>query len=345
MPLRLAPPRKGYSPNWTVRGTYLGVRVNRTSGSPKRAVAKQLRDTIEADIERGQRPGVAIVGFADAALAYVKATGNRRYVMKLAEHFGATAVTAVDQAAIDAAAVELYPNVTPATRNVCVYTPVSAILHHANVDIKLRRPKGAKGRVRTEYLNPPDAAAIVGAANAFDAEFALLLQFLLYTGCRLGEALALTWDQIVDGTAYVATSKNDDPRTVLLRGELRDAMEAHRKPEGRVFRFRQGGHLKELLKRATRAACGLAKPPRWKPGTRRRLEPWRLSFVNFHTFCHTWATWMRRYGGADLQGLVGTGRWRDARSAARYAHIKAHEEWARVERLPAMPGVKSVKST
>jgi len=135
----------------------------------------------------------------------------------------------------------------------------------------------------------------------------------------------------------VATSKNDDPRTVQLRREVADALEARRKPGGRVFRFRQGGHLKDLLKRATRAACGLDGPPRSQKGVKRQLTPWRLSFVNFHTFCHTWATWMRRYGNADLQGLVGTGRWRDPRSAARYAHVKAHEEWNRVEKLPAMP--------
>lgn len=339
--LTIHPPRKGYSPNWTIRGTHRGVRVNRTSGSPKRSVAQQVKAQIEADIERGQQPGKPSTGFAAAALAYVKAGGARRYVMKLSDYFGDKPITEIDQAAIDAAALELYPNVTPATRNVCVYTPTSAILHHANVDIKLRRPKGAKGRVRTDYLNPTDAAAVIAAADAIDAEFGLLLRFLLYTGCRLGEALALTWDQISDGTAYVATSKNDDPRTVRLRDELRDAMEARRQREGRVFRFRQGGHLKDLLKRSTRAACGLAPLPRWKPDTRRRTEPWRLSHVCFHTLRHTFATWLRRYGGADVQGLVGTGNWRDPRSAARYAHVRAHEEWERVERLPAMPRPKT----
>lgn len=343
MPLTIHPPRKGYSPNFTIRGTYLGVSINESARSPRRAVAEKKRKALESAIESGQFKQRKSAGFAEAAEGYIKATGNRRYIKRLVLHFNETPIADIDQAAIDAAALVLYPNVTPATRNVCVYTPVSAILHHANVDIKLRRPKGAKGRVRTDYLNPVDAAAIVSAADAVDLEFGILVRFLLYTGCRINEALALTWDQIIDGTAYIATSKNDDPRTMQLRGELGEALEARRKPEGRVFRFRQGGHLKELLKRSTRAACGLAPLPRWQPGTRRRTEPWRLSFVCFHTLCHTWATWMRRYGGADLQGLVGTGRWRDARSAARYAHIKAHDEWARVEKLPAMPRAKSVK--
>ena len=54
------------------------------------------------------------------------------------------------------------------------------------------------------------------------------------------------------------------------------------------------------------------------------------------TFRHTWATWMRRYGGTDVQGLTSTGNWRDRRSAARYAHVVAREEWERVDNLPDM---------
>ena len=39
--------------------------------------------------------------------------------------------------------------------------------------------------------------------------------------------------------------------------------------------------------------------------------------------------------GAFL-GLVATGNWRDPRSAARYAHVVARDEWERVEKLPAL---------
>jgi integrase len=86
--------------------------------------------------------------------------------------------------------------------------------------------------------------------------------------------------------------------------------------------------------RAKLAACGLPCPVRrptgWKP------SEYRLAFVGFHTFRHTWATWMRRYGGADVQGLAETKNWRDPRSAARYAHVVAREEWERVDNLPSV---------
>jgi hypothetical protein len=93
---------------------------------------------------------------------------------------GETPLEDINQAAIDAAAIALHPNVTPASRNVYVYTPVSAILRYAIPDWgTLRRPKGAKGQVRTDHINPTDAAAIIAAAESFDLEFALLLRFLL----------------------------------------------------------------------------------------------------------------------------------------------------------------------
>jgi integrase len=65
-----------------------------------------------------------------------------------------------------------------------------------------------------------------------------------------------------------------------------------------------------------------------------RAPPYKWTWVNFHTFRHTWATWMRRYAGADVEALVATGNWRDRRSAARYAHAVAKDERNQVERLP-----------
>lgn len=346
MPLTLHPPRQGKSPNWTIRGTYLGVRVDRSSGTHKKPVAREVLGRLERAIERGEFPEKPAPqtggGFVSAAVAYMKAGRSPAYVDRLVLHFQDTPLAEIDQAAIDAAAVALYPLATPATRNRKVYTPVSAILHHAGMELKLRRPKGAKGGQRTAFLSPQDAGAIIQAAEQQEPAFALLLTFLLYTGVRIGEAMALRWEDVSlpDRLAYIPTSKNDDPRTLLLRAELRDALAAHRgdREHGRVFPFAKGGGLKDRLTRAKLAACGIAIPKRRRGETAadRRVPPHRLAWVTFHTFRHTWATWLRRYGGADLQGLVATGNWRDPRSAARYAHVHADEEWGRVERLPGL---------
>ncbi len=336
MPLYLRAPRKT-THSWEIRGTYLGIRVERSTGAFKRSVALTQLRKLEHAIEAGEwppaepadRPGEPT--FLSAAVAYMKQGGERRYIGPLIRHFG-EAKLPLTQEAIDDAALALRPTATAATRNRCVYTPIAAVQRHA-LGARLepiRRPKGAKGKIRTDFLSDTDASAIIKAA---EPELALLLTFLLYTGCRLGEALAMTWEEIdiAKRLAWVRTSKNGDPRTVLLRADLTASMTAVR-GAGQVFKFRQGGHLKWKLRRATLRACGIYAPER-RPD-KFDVPPHRLGWVNFHTYCHTWATWMRRYGGADVAGLVATGRWRDARVAGRYAHVVARDEWERVEKLP-----------
>jgi integrase len=345
MPLKLIPPRKGKSPNWTIRGTHLRVYVDESCRTDRKPLARKIRDERERAIESGEwPPKVEPVARADlstfigAAVNYMETGHSRRYIAALIAHFGETPIDEIDQATIDAAAIAMHPNVTPATRNCYVYTPMSAILHHVGRQIVIKRPKGAKGRVVTDSLSPDDAFAIIRAAETFDPEYAVLLLFLLYTGVRIGEALALTWPEVRlhEHRAWVRTSKNGDPRELQLREDLCALLRARQKDTGRVFRFRQGGWLKWKLLTARMLACGLAAPVRPKRGHRRMVQPHRLSWVNHHSFCHTWATWMRRYGGLDEIGLVATNRWKDARSAKRYAHAVAREEWSQVEALPSV---------
>src|SRR5688572_20251428 len=80
----------------------------------------------------------------------------------------------------------------------------------------------------------------------------------------------------------------------------------------------KSGHLYALL-RATFFRAGVDLGPR----------------DGFHLLRHTWATWMRRYGGLDTRGLVGTERWKDPKSAARYAHVVVSEEARKAVLLPA----------
>lgn len=337
--LRLYPPRKGLSQNWRIRGTHgFGAnrcRVDISARTHERKKAEANLRTVADQIDAGTwnaAPPVAREDdtFINAAVSYVQTSGNARYVEPLIKHFGETPWRNIGQEAIDHAAATLRPRASAATRNRCVYTPIAAILRHKDSSIHIRRPPGAKGKSRTDYLNPPDAMAIIEAAERIDHEFALLLNFLLYTGCRLGEALALVWDDLHDRTIYIRTSKNDDPRTIRLRADLALELAGHAKPLGKIFRWTYGTALKVRLKRATCLASGVT------PAFDVTSPPHRLRWVNFHTFRHTWATWMRRYGGADVQGLVATGNWRDPRSAARYAHVVARDEWERVELMPSM---------
>jgi integrase len=348
VPLKLRPPRAGKTPNFEIRGSHRKFPVEVSSGTHKRSIAlKELKRIEECIDEHGQypapetKPHTGEPTFLSAAVAYMQSGGRRKYVSPLIKHFGERPLREIDQAAIDAAPTAIYPHVTnPATINGYVYTPVSAILHHALGDkcFVIRRPKGAKGRIVTDFMWPADAFAIIGAADEIDGEFGLYLRLLLYTGIRKSEGLSILPQdtQPDECAAWLRDSKNEDPRMLKLREDIVEPLRVHLDGHAgeRLFRFKDGGHFKHLLLRAKMAVldlpCPKRRPTGWKPPVN------RLSFVGFHTFRHTWATWMRRYGGADVQGLAETKNWRDPKSAARYSHVVAREEWDRVDNLPAM---------
>jgi integrase len=349
VPLKLRPPRKGRTPNFEIRGTHLRIRVEVSSGTDKRSLArKRLRQIEECIEQHGQypapesKPDPGEPTFLSAANKYMQDGGSKRYMAPLIRYFGETPLSEIGQGTIDAAASALQPDVTPATRARQVYTPASAVLHHVLKDKApiIRRPKGAKGRMKTDFMWPEDAFAIIREADKIDVEFGLYLRLLLYTGIRKSEGLNMLTADVKpeERAAWLRTSKNEDPRMLKLRLDIVGPLFQHLKGhEGdRLFRFKDGGSFKHKLMRAKLAVCGIdcpkARPIGWK------VPPHRLSFVGFHTFRHTWATWMRRYAGTDIKGLVATGNWRDEGSASRYSHVVAREEWDRVDNLPTMMG-------
>lgn len=350
MPIKLIPPRPGKTPYYYIRGTHKNVYVDETTGFTDKEKANKVRKKRIEAIERGDvaEPGVDFgPTFEDAALGYIEAGGEPRFLGSydddrrawgpgLIRYFLDTRLSDIDQRAIDRAAVELYPTATPATRNRQVYTPMSAILKHAGVERSIRRPKGALGKMRVDWLSQEQAFRFIEAAATGgaigkgkdktvvkpDPEFAVFLAFLLYTGCRLSDALCLTCDRVTlnEEFAYFPKTKNDDPRAVHLPPFLVGMMASH--PRGldrqdrRVFRFRKCGALYTKFRNV------------------RELAGPDVSFASFHTFCHTWATWMRRYAQLDTRGLVGTGRWRDQKSAGRYEHVVVTEEARKANLLP-----------
>lgn len=322
MPLKLQPPRAGKSPNYTVRGTYLSVRVDRTTGTADKATATKELNRIKREIERGRYDTTERVRtFASAALSYLRHGGEAKFIEPLTDHFEATPLSEIDQEAIDEAAVKLYPGATAATRNRQVYTPMSAILKHAGAVTQLKRPKGAAGEVRTDWLWPEQAAALINGAGEVDPEFRAFLVLLLYCGPRLSEALRIKADDVrlAESFAFIGVTKNGDPRPVhlppIVVAELANHPRGLNRPGEPLFRFRKNGHLYNLLKEAKK-----------KSGVS----------ASFHTLRHTWATWMRRYGGLDTKGLANTGAWKDEKSASRYAHVVVSEEAVKSDLLPVL---------
>lgn len=322
MPLKLIPPRIGKSPNWTVRGTHRGVTVDKTSGSTVKGDAAKFLAKIKSEIDTGALAVRGEPSFAEAAERYVLATGQTRFVMRVAEYFDTRSLRSVDAHAVDEAAAELYPNASPATRNRQVHTVVSAILRHAGIKIDIRRPKGGQGVVRLHWLWPEQFEALATSAGALDAELRVLVILLVSTGLRIGEALAIKCADVRlrESFIFVGMTKNGEPRPVHLPPVAVDALADH--PRGidrgaaRLFRWSKSGLLYVLAKRAF-----------FDAGLDDGGQP-------FHILRHTYGSWMRRYAGMDERGLTDTGAWKDAKSARRYTHTIVSESARKADLLP-----------
>jgi integrase len=324
VPLKLHPPRPR-NPCWVIRGSYLHIkRLHQSTGTADEKIAKRILTKIKREIERGAYADPAAPTFAGAVISYIQAGGETRFLGRLNEHFRNTPLSEITQAKVDEAAIRLYPDASPATRNRQVYSPVSAVLRHAGIKIGLNRPKGGRGVARTTWLQPEQAFALLAAAEALQPRFGALCTFLLYTGCRLSEALALQWTDLdlANATAYVQMTKNGEPRTVFLPPNVVSTM-ANLNAGKSVFRFAKAGALYELFNEAVEKA-GLNLPER----------------VAFHLLRHTFGAWMRRYGGLDTSGLVGTGAWKSRQAAAVYEHVEVSEEAKKAALLPVAGGGK-----
>ncbi|MDF0602135.1 site-specific integrase [Psychromarinibacter sp. C21-152] len=314
MPLKLFR-RKPGGP-WYIRGTIQGRQIYESTGCFKKAEAEALRLRRETEIQHRHAYGkAATLTFAEAALAYMETGGEPRFLEPILLHFGPDTLLAdIDNAAVNEAAKAIYPTAADSTINRQLITPISAIVSMAAAEgltpfRKFRRRKGS--RVRTRWLTPEEAEALIGAAGP---HLVPILGVLLGSGMRVSEALNLDVAHFypVTAEAWVADTKNTHPRMVrmprravdlILTCPLPASGPLLRKPNGLPYAGRQseGSQIVNAFSRA-----------RDKAGLGRDVTP--------HVCRHTWATWYSAATG-DFGTLLDLGGWRNADMAQRYRKI------------------------
>jgi integrase len=328
MPWKLVPPREGKTPYFYIRGKYLGIALEKSTGTSDRTAANRILATWRKQAERGEfqikrEAEPARATFLAAAVAYMEAGGERQYVMPILEAWRERPLDEIDQIAIDTLASQLYPSAPASTRNRQVYTPISAILKRAGIERKIKRPKGWRGNKRTFWLRPEPTFALLDAARALDPEFGIMCTVLNYTGMRLDECLSEMVCERVEldrQHAYIGDTKTGEPRAVHLPPVVITALANHPRGldrTGKVFRFHDGGRLRDMLREACKRA-GVTLPRR----------------TAFHVFRHNFGTWMRIYGRLDALALLRTGVWEAMESVDRYSHSEPGEEARAADLLP-----------
>jgi integrase len=323
--------RRPRSPNFILRGTVRGIRVEESTGTNDRKIAEEIRAKREAELIAqsvyGRR---AVATFAEAALSYLQQGGSGRFLNPIISHFGTTPLAQIDQDALDRAAAKLYPNVSGSTRNRQFYTPASAVLHHGAKRGWCPRPIIERPE---EKLPPPrwikidEAERLIAAASS---HLQPLILFLIYTGARAGEALWLDWINVDLARAHVTfpKTKNGEARGVPLHPRVVAALSMIAGREGEVFRRPDGAPYErpkgtEDHSAGSRISTGFA-------GACRRA---RIEDFSPHDCRHTFATWHYQ-ANRDLGALQKLGGWKSVRMVMRYAHVNVAELHHTINALP-----------
>lgn len=313
-----------------LRGTIAGVSIYESTGTDQKPGADLIRIKRETEIfERHVLGKAATITFAQAALTYLEAGGEARFLGKILEHIGpATKLSDIDTAAINKAANAIFPDCAPATINRQLITPISAVINMAANDgltdyRKFKRRKTPK--FRTRWLTPEEAERLLRAASP---HLKPILYCLLGTGARTAEALSIEAQFFYPNTGeiWLPNVKNDHPRmiqlppralTAMIKSDLPQDGPIFLTPKGKpyIMRTNGGGQIAGAMRKACESAD---------------LGP----DVTPHTLRHTWATWY--YSATrDFGGLMDLGGWQRAEMAQGYRKIApadlavrlAHHGW------------------
>lgn len=127
---------------WYAFGTIAGERIRQSLGTRDKARAQELRAILEARIWKRHSYGDAAVRtFEEAALSYVEAGGDKRFIAPLVQRFRGRALSSITPEDIKDAARALYGTRVPkkdadpvpyknATRNRQAIVPAQAIINH-----------------------------------------------------------------------------------------------------------------------------------------------------------------------------------------------------------------------
>lgn len=289
-----------------LRGTHLGVRVDRSAGTRNAEQARILAAKLEKEIFEAHAYGPKAVGlFAEAAAGYLRGGGDGIFLTPIIETFGARKLREITQADLDKLAHKLHPDAANATRLRKVYTPFIAVWNWAvedNLADARRWKKPAPGPKRVEWRTPEEIEKLLAA---LPERTCALATFYVGCGARATEALDLIWDDVSPAAqrAVLWETKGGYSRHVDLQPRVRAALP--QRSDGPVFLNTRGEpwHAYDAVNLALRRASKNA-------GVRH---------VSCHVLRHTWATWA--YAATrDLTFLMQQGGWRSAELALRYVH-------------------------
>lgn len=297
---------------WWYTFTIDGRRIRR---SAKTADRRQAEDIAARDEWRHRQAAVfgtaSVLTFGEAMAEYLTVTRDDRFLLPLLDRWEHVRIGDITPDEIRRAAIDLYPRASGATRNRQAITPARAIINHAAQNghcahIRVRRfPEARKLR------KPANRAWHRAFANACtNPGLAALARFMFETGSRLGNAIALTWDDLdlPGATATFGQTKNGEPHTVNLSpGMVADLANLPRSSR-KVFGF----HSRTTVRKHWRST----------------IERAGIEYLTPHEAGrHAFATEMIVRHGVDIPTTAKIGNWKSHRLLSEtYAHPEREKQ-------------------
>lgn len=183
--------------------------------------------------------------FTAASESYVAHGGEARYLPPLVRRFGPDDVTGITPLAVRAAAAELFPAASPATRNRQVITPARAVLYHAH-ELGWRMPARIRlfPTTKTRQTVPASRRWLETFVDQCDADglphLAACVLLMNLTGARVSEAINLLGEHVDlrQRTALLVKTKTDRNSLRYLPDHLVERIrDLGLQPGQRVFRY------------------------------------------------------------------------------------------------------------
>ncbi|KFB10599.1 tyrosine-type recombinase/integrase [Nitratireductor basaltis] len=166
---------------------------------------------------------------------------------------------------------------------------------------EFRRQKERAGRIR--FLEIEEEKRLFEAVRAKSEDAWRLSVFLVDTGCRLGEALGLTWNDVLGGRASFWITKSARSRTVPLTQRAQDVVKIERNGHSGPFAMIRAAQFRAMWNEA-KAEVGLGDDTQVVP----------------HVLRHTCASRLVQ-GGIDMRRVQMWLGHQTLQMTMRYAHL------------------------
>jgi integrase len=293
---------------WHYRGTAGGQRLRGSTKTADKKLAQRIAAEIEARHWKGALDGQeAVLTFANAAHLYLDAGKSERFLARLDQRWGKIPVKSINAGVIKQASIDLYPRASGATRNRQVIVPAQAVINHAAELGKCQPIRVPRWPVEKKEREPATWEWVQTFKAHANPHLGALALFMICTGARISEALAVTWDDVDFGKrrVLIRQTKVGAERWAHMQTELLTAIASLQDRVRTVFRYSSRDTVK----------------PQWDKVVRRA----KLKHLSPHSLRHGFATGML-HAGVDPVTVAKTGGWKSAQHVfATYGHAMDDE--------------------